>query len=165
MAMNTLKDLYVDQAQDMYSANKQSLEVTKKLHQAAKNDDLKSALKAAVDGIEDGMAALSEVIKAHDAEPSGEHCRGMEGLVKEAEAHALEIETDDDDVRDASIITQYQRMCHYAIAGYGCLHAFAHRLKLDDEARRLKKCLDNTYDGDRHMTDLAMGGINEAATR
>ncbi len=31
------------------------------------------------------------------------------------------------------IITQYQRMLHYAIAGYGCVAVFAARLDLDDD--------------------------------
>jgi len=36
----------------------------------------------------------------------------MEGLVSEAEAHALDKNFGDDDTRDAMIITQYQRMAH-----------------------------------------------------
>ena len=47
----------------------------------------------------------------------------------------LDAEFGDDDVRDAMIITQYQRMVHYALAGYGCCHAFAHRLGLEADAR------------------------------
>ncbi|MEO1793703.1 MAG: DUF892 family protein, partial [Pseudomonadota bacterium] len=65
--------------------------------------------------------------------------------------------------RDAMIITQYQRMTHYGLAGYGCVVAFAKRLGLEDEARRLQDCLDATYDGDRTMTKLAEGTINKAA--
>lgn len=40
------------------------------------------------------------------------------------------------------IITQYQRMVHYAIAGYGCLAAFAGRLDLGEDKGTLKTCLD-----------------------
>ncbi len=163
MAMNSLKDIYIDQMQDLYSANKQAIDVTKKLTEAATHSGLKDALKAGVEGIERGQEKLEAMIKAHDADPNGEHCKGMEGLVKEANAHALNAEFGDDDVRDAMIITQYQRMVHYAIAGYGCLHAFAKRLGLDTEVVKLNEMLDNTYDGDRTMTDLAIGGINKAA--
>ncbi len=163
MAMNTLKDVYVDQLQDIYSACKQSHKVTTKLAEIAGNADLKSALKSGADGIEEGMTQVSKLVKGHDADPEGEFCKGMEGLVKEAHAHALDEDFGDDDVRDAMIITQYQRMTHYAIAGYGCVLAFAKRLGLEEDAAVLEKCLDNTYDGDRHMTDLATGGINAAA--
>ena len=163
MAMNSLKDVYVDQIQDIHSACKQSAAVTAKLVDAAKDEELKKALQAGVDGIKEGMKHMAKLAKSHGADPEGEHCKGMEGLVKEARAHALEEDFGDDDARDAMIITQYQRMAHYAIAGYGCLKAFAGRLELEDDKKVLDTCLDQTYDGDKHMTDLAMGGINKAA--
>ena len=163
MAMNDLKDLYIDQAQDIYSADKQSAKITAELARAAKDPELVKALEAGVDGIHQGMEMLQKLIEGHGAKPSGEHCKGMEGLVKEARAHALEEEFGSDDVRDAMIVTQYQRMVHYAIAGYGCLHTFAHKLGLEDEAKQLKEALDASYDGDRRMTEIATGGVNAAA--
>ncbi len=163
MSMDTLKDLYIDQMQDIYSADKQSLAVTKKLHEAAKNENLKKALERGVEGIQTGMGKLEKLIKGHGADPSGEHCKGMEGLVKEAKAHTLEEDFGDDDVRDASIITQYQRMTHYGIAGYGCLVAFAKRLDLKDDQKVLQDCLDATYSGDDEMTKIAEGEVNKAA--
>mgnify|MGYP002019552280 CR=1 FL=1 len=45
MALNTLKDVYIDQLQDIYSADRQSLEATKKLHERASDPQLKAALK------------------------------------------------------------------------------------------------------------------------
>ena len=163
MAISTLKDLYVDQLQDIYSANKQSLDVTKKLHEKASSSDLKSALKAGVEGISQGMDQIKGLIEGHSANPNGEHCKGMEGLVKEAKAHAVDADISDKDVMDASIIAQYQRMAHYAIAGYGTAQAFAERLGLDKDAQTLKTCLDNTYDGDRHMSEIATGKVNKKA--
>lgn len=163
MTLSNLKDLYIDQLQDLYSADKQSLEATKKLRDAATNSDLKDALSAGVDGIQTGMDTLKTLIEGHDAKADGEFCKGMEGLVKEAKAHALDAEFSDNDVRDAMIITQYQRMTHYGLAGYGCLVAFAKRLNLHDEARKLQECLDNTYGGDREMTRIATGEVNKAA--
>ncbi len=163
MAIANLKDVYVDQLQDIFSACHQSEKVTKELRDAAHSSELKDALDAGVKGIESGIDALRSIIEAHDADPKGEFCKGMEGLVKEARSHGIEENISDPDARDAMIITQYQRMAHYAIAGYGCLVAFARRLKLNDEADKLQTCLDETYEGDRHMTDIAMGGINKDA--
>ena len=163
MTMNNLKDVYIDQIQDIYSACKQSAAVTRKLAESASNSELKKALEAGVDGIVEGSEAMAKLAKTHDADPNGEHCKGMEGLVAEAKAHALEEDFGDDDVRDAMIITQYQRMVHYALAGYGCIAAFAKRLDLADDAQVIQKCLDQTYDGDRHMTDIATGTVNKMA--
>ena len=164
MAMNNLKDVYLDQLQDLYSACKQSLDATTKLGRAAKDQDLSEALIDCSQGIAEGMEKIASLCNDHGIDPTGEHCKGMEGLVKEAHAHALEEDFGDDDARDAMIITQYQRMCHYALAGYGCLVAFANRLGLDGDGAVLQECLDQTYDGDRRMTEIATkGGVNKAA--
>jgi ferritin-like metal-binding protein YciE len=163
MSITTLKDLYIDQLQDLYSANRQSLKVTRKLADKASNDKLKDALKRGVDGIQDGIDAVEGLIRQHGADPRGEFCQGMEGLVKEANAHAIEADIADKDVLDASIISQYQRMTHYALAGYGTVVAFARRLRLSDEVRTLQACLDSTYSGDREMSQLAEGEVNREA--
>ncbi len=163
MAMNSLKDIYLDQLEDLYSACEQSKAITAELGKAAKNEELRAALEAGVAGIGEGMSELARLCETHGVEPGGEHCKAMEGMVAEARMHVLEEEFGDDDVRDAMIITQYQRMAHYAIAGYGCLKAFARRLELEDDEEVLDECLDACYDGDDRMTDIATGEVNRAA--
>ena len=163
MAIQNLKDVYTDQLADLWSACSQSREVTMSLAQAAKSSELRDALNAGAEGIQDGMSTVKELAEKHGFDAEGEHCMGMEGLVREARSHALEEEFGDEDAQDAMIITQYQRMAHYAIAGWGCLEAFARRLELEDDAAKLKECLENTKHGDVHMSELATGGINAAA--
>ena len=161
--MDSLKDLYIDQLRDLHSACRQSRDVTVELERAATHEGLKKALHSGHKGISDGIAMLEGLIEGHGEKASGEHCKGMEGLVTEAREHALEGDFSDDAVRDAMIITQYQRMAHYAIAGYGCVKAFAGRLDLADEAAKIDEHLGNTYDGDDRMTELATGSINADA--
>lgn len=163
MTISTLKDLYIDQLQDLYSANRQSLDVTTQLGRKASDDELSKALNDGVQGISDGLTTLKEIISEHGANPTGEFCKGMEGLVKEARAHAIDADIEDTDVRDAAIIPQYQRMVHYALAGYGTAVAFANRLGLDGDASKLQNMLDQTYDGDRRMTSIASGHVNKVA--
>ena len=163
MALQTLMDVYHDQLQDLYSANKQALEATTALGRAATDEELSKALIDGAQGISDGMEKIAQLCADNDIDPTGEHCKGMEGLVKEAHAHGIDADFGDDAARDAMIITQYQRMVHYALAGYGCLVAFANRLDRDGDAAVLQACLDETYDGDRRMTAIATGGINAAA--
>ena len=163
MALANLKDIYLDQLQDVHSADSQAAKVTRELIDAAHDDGLKQALEHGVTGIEEGLKTLKDIIAAHGADPSAGFCKGMEGLVREARAHGIEEDITDPDARDAMIISQYQRMAHYAIAGYGCLVAFAKRLDLKEDADKLQKCLDATYHGDKTMTKLAEGGINKAA--
>ena len=163
MTIKNLNDLYLDQLRDLYSACKQAMVIVSDLGRAAKSQELSEALLAGNRGIADGMEVLASLCDAHDIDPTGEHCRGMEGLVIEARKHALETRYADEDAQDAAIITQYQRMAHYAIAGFGCVRTFAHRLGHDGDTARLQECLDNTWQGDRHMTAIAEGGVNKAA--
>lgn len=165
MAMNDLKDVYTDQLADLWSACSQSREATMALRDAATDDGLKKALEAGAEGIHSGMSTVKDLAAAHGFDAEAQHCEGMEGLVREARKHAVEAEFGDDAARDAMIIAQYQRMAHYAIAGWGCCKAFATRLGLEDDARRLDECLSNTYGGDDTMTDIATGksGVNADA--
>jgi ferritin-like metal-binding protein YciE len=163
MALNSLHDVYHDQLQDLYSACSQSLEATTALGRAATDKELSQALIDGANGISQGMDKIKSLCATHDINPEGEFCKGMEGLVKEAHAHVLDADFGDDATRDAMIITQYQRMVHYALAGYGCLTAFANRLDLDEDAGILQEQLDETYGGDRRMTEIATGTINKKA--
>lgn len=163
MTISTLKDLYIDQLQDLYSANRQALMATQELREAAHSGQLRSALAAGVEGIEQGMEQIKSLIEKHNANPRGEHCRGMEGLVAEARAHGVEADFAEEDVRDASIIAQYQRMTHYGISGYGTVAAFARRLGLEQDAGVLSQCLEDTRGGDKKMTAIASGEVNPAA--
>ena len=163
MAISSLKDVYITELQDLYSACKQSRGITHRMQEAARHDELKKALADGAAGIETGMEDIARLCANHDADPNGEHCKGMEGLVTEAESDVFKEDFGRDDARDAVIIAQYQRMAHYAIAGYGCLLAFAKRLDATDDVSTLEKCLDSGYDGDKRMTDIAVTVVNADA--
>ena len=163
MALASLKDVYLHQMQDLYSANEQALEATTALARAADDDTLIRALEDGVNGIARGLEKIAELAGEHGIDPTAEHCRGMEGLAEEARAHGIEAAYDAPAVRDAMIIAQYQRMVHYGIAGYGCLVAYANRLGLDGDAAVLQDCLDHTRSGDAHMTSIATTAVNAAA--
>lgn len=163
MTIKNLKDLYLDQLKDLYSACKQSMPIVTELGRSARSRELSEALIAGNQGIARGMEVLASLCDQHGVDPTGEHCKGMEGLVIEARKHGIEEDYGDDDARDAAIITQYQRMSHYAIAGYGCVRTFANRLGLNSDAGVLQECLDNTWEGDRRMSRIAEGGVNMAA--
>ena len=161
--IDTLKDLYILELKDLYNANKQANTVVEKFVDAAHDSDLKKALKRSIEGTEKGNEHIAKIVEAHGEKPTGHKCKGMEGLCTEAKEHVLKTEFGDEDTQDAMLISQYQRMAHYAITGYGCAEAFAKRLGFDDDAKALGKCKEETKDGDLTFTELAEGGINKAA--
>ena len=161
--INNLKDVYILELKDLYNANKQANAVVEKLHGAANDPKLKDALERSIKGTKKGNEHIAKIVESHGESPTGHKCKGMEGLCTEAKEHVLNTEFGDKDAQDAMLISQYQRMAHYAITGYGCAEAFAKRLGLDEDAKTLKKCKEDTKSGDLDFSKLAEGGINKGA--
>jgi ferritin-like metal-binding protein YciE len=163
MAIENLKQLYIAELKDLYDANEQANATTEKLIPAASSEELKSALKRSIEGTKTGNEHIKSILDTHGEGVGNVTCQGMKGLTTEAEKHVLKEEFGDDAVRDAMLISQYQRMAHYAITGYGTVEAFAKRLGDLECAQKLEQCKEQTMEGDLQFTKLAEGSINAAA--
>jgi len=161
--ISTLSDLYISELKDLWSANDQMARALKKIAPQASNAKLSQLLEEAQTGIADHTDLLKALIANQGEEVSKEHCKGMEGLVSEALKHVLEQPPQNGPVLDALIIAQYQRMTHYGITGFGTVAAFASALQLDDDARQLKEAVDDMYDADELMSELAEAAVNREA--
>lgn len=158
-----LKDIYVDELKDLWSANDQMTRVVKKLAGKASDAKLKDMLTKSLDGIAQHTAVLKELIAGQGEKTSKEHCKGMEGLVAEATKHGIDEAPDKGPLRDVVIIAQYQRMTHYGIAGFGTAAAYAKALGLNDDEAKLKAATKEIYGGDEYMTQLAETSVNLTA--
>lgn len=161
-APKNLTDCYTHELKDLISANDQMKSVVKDLHEAATNEALKATLKKTLDGLEKHTSTTEELLQ--DCGESGkEHCKGMEGLVKEARKHGIEEAPHLNAVQDVVILTQYQRLCHYGICGFGSAAAFAEGLGKSDHVEKLDQITADIYEADEHMTTVAEECVNEAA--
>lgn len=159
-APETLNDLYLDELQDLRSANDQMQRIVKKLVSKASDPQLKEMLATAEEKIGAHTATIKELIEAKGEKTSKEHCKGMEGLVEEARTHVFEEGPKKGPLLDAQIIAQYQRMTHYGLAGFGTAGAFAKALGLKDDAKRLKELTKDIYNGDAFADRLAETSVN-----
>ena len=160
-APEDLKDLYVDELKDLWSANDQMQRTVKKLITRADDEELKKLLERSVEGIGKHTETVKSLIEAQDEKVSKEHCKGMEGLVEEANKHTSGEEAPKKGpVRDAQIIAQYQRMSHYGLAGFGTAAAYAKALSLKDEVKQLNQITKEIYLGDEYGTRLAETSVN-----
>ena len=153
-ATASLKQVYIDEMRDLWSANDQMQRVMKTLSQKASDKKLKDLLDKSVTGIGKHTETLKSVLEAQGGRPRKEHCKGMEGLVEEAKSHALE-EDLEAPLRDLVIISQYQRMSHYGLAGFGTAAAYAGALGLKDDAAKLKAIVKDIYSADAYSNELA----------
>lgn len=161
--ITTLQELYVDELKDLWSANDQMAKALEKIIPQAKNKNLASMLKASHKGIAKHTDLLKSLIENQDEEVKKEHCKGMEGLVKEAIKHTIEDAPESGPILDAAIIAQYQRMTHYGITGFGTVTAFAKALKFTDDRKELESAVKDMVKSDELMSELAESAVNTSA--
>ena len=158
MKLESLEKLWVHELKDLYSAEAQILDALPKLIDAASHADLKAALIDHLDETKKQVARLEKLFETLAFEPGGQHCKGMEGLLKEGkdilDAEAEEL------VRDAAIIAGCQRVEHYEIAGYGTAIAYAEMLGEHEAASLLQQTIDEEAAADTKLTRLARKHIN-----
>jgi ferritin-like metal-binding protein YciE len=151
----TLKDIYTDEMRDLWSANDQMTKAVKVMSAKAHDPSLKQALDASIQDIEKHAKTLKSLISAADGEVEKEHCKGMEGLVKEATKHIGTEAPKNPELLDIVIIAQYQRMSHYGLAGFGAAAAYAKALGMKDHYEKLSKIVSDIYAGDEYASKRA----------
>lgn len=161
MELNTLKDLYIHELKDLYSAEKQLTKALPKMARAATNEDLAAGFETHLSETEEHVARLEKILESHEASTRGPKCKGMEGLIKEGQEM---IEEDaEDEVRDAGLISAAQRVEHYEMAGYGCARTYAKMLGDEEGAELLQQTLDEESATNQKLTELAESVINVEA--
>jgi ferritin-like metal-binding protein YciE len=161
MKMETLKDLYVEQLRDMYSAETQLVKALPKMAKSASHEQLKSAFESHLRETETQVERLERIFDDLGEKPGGHKCKGMEGLIEEGNEMAKA--GGDPEVRDAGLIAAAQRVEHYEIAGYGCVRTYARMLGRTQDVSVIQKSLDEEGDTDHKLTALAESVINPAA--
>ena len=160
---DTLKDLYVHELKDLYSAEKQLVDALPKMKKAAKNRQLASAFNQHLEQTKRQAKRLEQILKNNDESTRGPKCEGMEGLIKEGDKMAKE--DAEDEVRDAGLIAAAQRVEHYEIAGYGCARTYAQLLGDKKAAKLLDTTLREEANTDKKLTKLARSVINLRAKK
>ena len=158
MELDTLKDLYIEELKDLYSAERQLVKALPKMIRATKHPELKAAFKTHLQQTEEHARRLEEICKELGVSPRGKKCVGMAGLIEEGKE--LIDEEPDEDVLDAGLISAAQHVEHYEIAGYGTVRTYARQLGFESQAQLLQKTLDEEGETDHLLTDLAEARIN-----
>jgi ferritin-like metal-binding protein YciE len=89
-ASENLKEVYVEEMRDLWSANDQMQQLMKSLSGKASDPKLKGLLEQSVAGIGKHTETLKSVLEGAGGKVGKERCKGMEGLVAEAKKHALD---------------------------------------------------------------------------
>jgi ferritin-like metal-binding protein YciE len=161
MELDTLKDLYVEELKDLYSAEKQLIKALPKMAKAANDKGLQDAFRTHLKQTAEHAKRLEQICDELGVSPRGKKCVGMEGLIEEGSD--LIKENPDPDVLDAGLISAAQHVEHYEMAGYGTVRTYARQLGFEEQADLLQQTLDEEGETDHLLTRLAESGINIAA--
>jgi ferritin-like metal-binding protein YciE len=159
--IKTMNDLFVHQLQDTYYAEKQLIKALPKMAEKATDKQLKQGFLTHLDETKVHVERLDQVFKMHGAEIKAVTCPAIDGIIKEADETAGEVE--DKRVLDAALINAAQAAEHYEIVRYGSLVAWAKQLGRNDCAAILQKTLDEEKATDQKLTALAEGKVNMRA--
>jgi len=150
---NSLKELYVEELKDLFSAENQLTKALPKMAKAASSDELRQGFEEHLQQTQGHVERLQQIFEMLGEKGSGKKCLGMEGLVKEgAEIMGEDFE---DAMMDAALISAAQRVEHYEIAGYGTVIAYAELLGEEEQASLLKETLEEEKKTDEKLTELA----------
>jgi ferritin-like metal-binding protein YciE len=153
MKLETMKELLLDELQDLYSAETQ---ITKALPKMAKNSsspELKQAFESHLQETEGHVQRLEKIFKHMKESAKGKTCEGMKGLLKEGEERIKE--GGEPEVLDAGLISAAQRVEHYEIAAYGSARTYAELLNESEVARLLDETLAEEKSADQKLTKIS----------
>jgi ferritin-like metal-binding protein YciE len=155
-----LKELYVEELKDLYSAENQLVKALPKMAKAASSDELRRGFEEHLDQTKVHVQRLEKIFHDLGESPKGKKCKGMEGLVEEG-SEVME-EDFEGSLMDAALIGAAQRVEHYEIAAYGTVCAFAQELGEAEQVSLLTETLEEEKETDGKLSELAQQINTEA---
>src|ERR1041384_1884299 len=152
--MSTLREAFVDELRDLYDAEKQLLKALPKMAKAAQNEELRAAFSEHQSQTEEQVNRLEKVFEVFAETPKGKKCKGMAGLIQEAE------DLIDEEEGDAALIAAAQKAEHYEISAYGTLASWATALQEENAVELLQETLAEVSETDEKLTAIAESVVN-----
>jgi ferritin-like metal-binding protein YciE len=159
--MKTLKDLFLGELADMYDAERRIVKALPKMAKAATCPDLKAAIQSHLKETEGHVTKLEQVFQSFDEKAKGKTCEATVGLLAEGDEIAAEFKGSP--AINAALISAAQKVEHYEMASYGCLHEWAALLGNKQAARLLEEILNEEKAANEKLTELARASSNEEA--
>ena len=153
MKDNTLRGLFVDELRDLYDAESRLVKALPKMAKAASSEKLRSGFEDHLEQTKGHVDRLKQALTSLGEKATPKKCTGMTGIVEEGDE--IIGEGYEGAVMDAALISAAQRVEHYEIAAYGCVHAWAQVLGEDNAAELLEKTLEEEKETDEKLTELA----------
>lgn len=137
----------------MYDAERRIIKALPKLARAATCKHLKAAFLSHLEETKAHAVKINQVFKEFGEKPRGRRCVATIGLIKEGEKAAAE--NKGQPTINAALVSIGQKVEHYEIASFGCLHEWAKLLQNDRVMRIIEEILTQEKICDEMLKGLA----------
>lgn len=161
MNTKTLRDLFLNELADMYDAEKRIVKALPKMAKAATCTELKAAIEKHLEETRGHVTKLEQVFLGFGVKAKGQICEATRGLLEEGDEIVADFKNSA--AINAGIISVAQKMDHYEIASYGCLHEWAGLLENRKAANLLDEILAEEKAANEGLTKLAVAKSNPEA--
>lgn len=158
--MKALKDLFLQELEDMYDSEKRIVKALPDLIEATTCSELKSALESHLQETQGHVEKLEKVFETFGEKPKATKCPAIVGILSEGDD--LVSKNKKSPNLNAAIICAGQKVEHYEIATYGCLHSWAELLGNTEAAELINEILDEEKAADRTLNNLSAEKNEEA---
>jgi ferritin-like metal-binding protein YciE len=159
--MSALNKLFLAELADRYDSEKQLVRAIPKLAKLATCKALQEHFQSHLKETEGHVKKLETLFKAFDAKVKAKKCQATIGLLKEGEEFAADFKGST--AINAALISAAQKIEHYEIASYGCLHAWASLLGNHKAANVLEGILKEEKAANDSFIKLAGSCCNQEA--
>jgi Mn-containing catalase len=160
--VSQLKELLVEELQDLLHAEMQLTKALPEMAAAAHNSKLKEAFQKHLGQTQQHVTRLEEVFGLLDEKAQPKACKAMQGLIAEGKETIEEGKQKENLAADLALVTAAQKVEHYEISGYGTVRALARQLNERDVAALLSHTLGEEESADFLLTNLSKPLIQQA---
>jgi Mn-containing catalase len=163
--MSQLRELLVEELQDLLHAETQLTKALPKMAQAAHNPKLREGFEKHLTQTENHVQRLRTSFELLGEKAQPKPCKAMEGLVAEGEETIQEGKEKQELSADLALITAAQKVEHYEISAYGTLRALARQIGEYQVAELLSHTLGEEESTDFLLTEVAKPLIQQATSQ
>jgi Mn-containing catalase len=150
-----LRELLVEELQDILHAENQLLGALPKMAKAAHHPKLKEAFEKHLAQTQGQVERLNAAFEMLGEKAEQKPCKAMMGLVKEGEETIEDGKGKDEAIADLALIMAAQKVEHYEIASYGSVRCLARQIGERDVETLLAHTLGEEESSDYLLTAIA----------
>lgn len=160
--MAQLKEVLVENLQDLLHAEMQLVQALPKMAEAAYQPKLKQAFEKHLVQTQGHVERLKSALEFLGEKAQPKPCKGMQGLIAEGEDVIEENEENEEFAADLALIAAAQKVEHYEISGYGTARCLARQIGEREVAKLLSHTLGDEESADYLLTELSKPILQDA---